>query len=421
MLKDLLSSPNRRITSIGIITLTEIVITDLVPLRWRGQWSGIISATWSLGSVSGPIIGGAFAQSDWRWIFWINLPFGCVAFILVPLVLHLKAIPASFLSKLQRIDWIGCTIFIASTTSLLIPLSWGGVSYSWSSWHTLVPLLVGVAGLVGFGVYEVRVAAEPVVRPSTFNNRTVVISFATTIIHGIILWCLLYYQPFYYEAVKGYSSILTGVALLPSTFTTAPMAFITGLVIARTGTYKWSLYLGWGIATFGLGLLVLLQPSTSVPQWIFINLTSGIGLGILFPALQFQVQSASPSREMAFSVAMFVFFRSFGQAIGIAIGGLVFQNQMFAKLRDQPLYAQRARELARDAAAMVEVIRSTPDGPKKLVLQQAYADSLRVVYILLCALAGAAFLASFFTKTYSLDVALDTEQSLIEKKTEMVD
>lgn len=109
----------------GLIALTEIIVTDLVPLRLRGQWFGFISAMWSMGSVTGPIVGGAFAQNvTWRWIFYINFPFIGVAFVLVWTCLKLNFIPSSLREQLRRVDWFGSVVFIGSTTSFLIPVTW---------------------------------------------------------------------------------------------------------------------------------------------------------------------------------------------------------------------------------------------------------------------------------------------------------
>ncbi|KIW92317.1 uncharacterized protein Z519_07301 [Cladophialophora bantiana CBS 173.52] len=397
----------------GVIAMTEIVVTDLVPLRYRGQWAGIIAGMWSIGSVSGPIIGGAFAQVEWRWIFWLNLPFIGIGAVMVPLFLRLNIIPQSITAKLRRVDWLGTVIFVGSMTSFLIPLTWGGVMYSWSSWRTLVPLFVGGAGLIGFCFYEAYLAPEPLLRLSVFGNRTVNIAYMTTTLHGMVLWCILYYQPLYFEAVKGYTPVVSGVALFPATFTVAPMAVVTGLLITKFSAYRWAIWLGWGIATLGLGLLTILDVDTTIPQWIFIDLVSGIGLGILFPGLQFQVQAASTNKDMAFAVAMFVFFRSFGQALGVAIGGVIFQNQMVKNLQKYPAYAARASDLAKDAAALVEIIKNTPAGANKLDLRTAYTDSLRTVYIVIAALAGFSLVASLFIKGYDLNVGLETEQGLI--------
>ena len=290
--------------------------------------------------------------------------------------------------------------------------------YDWSSWRTLVPLIMGAAGIVGFCFYEKYVAPEPAVRLSIFRNRTTNIGYLTTALQGLILWCLLYYQPLYYEAVRGYSPIIAGVALFPSTFTVAPIAVVTGITITKTNSYRWTIWAGWTLTTLGLGILTLMDVGTSIPKFIFLNIVSGMGLGILFPALQFQVQAASNNKDMAFTVSMFVFFRSFGQALGVAIGGVIFQNQMVFNLKKYPHYAERASELAKDAAALVQIIKKTPAGSDKVDLQTAYTDSLRTVYIILCALAGVALLTTFLIKEYDINVALETQQGLVQKKEE---
>ena len=389
------------------------VVTDLVPLRYRGQWQGVIAAMWSVGSVSGPIIGGAFAQVQWRWIFWINLPFIGVGSVMVPLFLRLNIIPQSIAAKLRRVDWIGTVIFVGSMASFLIPLTWGGVMYSWLSWRTLVPLLIGATGLIGFCFFEAYLAPEPLLRLSVFGNRTVNLGYMTTTLHGMILWCLLYYQPLYFEAVKGYSPVIAGVSLFPTTFTVAPMAVVTGFLVTKFSAYRWAIWTGWAFTTLGVGLLVLLDVDTKIQQWIFIDLVSGIGLGILFPGLQFQVQAATANKDMAFAVGMFVFFRSFGQALGVAIGGVIFQNEMVKNLQIYPTYAARASELAKDSAALVEIIKQTGDGVRKLELMTAYTESLRMVYIVMCALAGVCLVVSLCIKGYDLNVGLETEQGLL--------
>ena len=217
-------------------------------------------------------------------------------------------------------------------------------------------------------------------------------------------------MPLYYEAVQGYSPIVSGVALFPDTFTVAPLAVVTGIVITMTGHYRWAVWSGWVLTVLGVGLLVLLKVDTSIPAWIFLTIVSGVGLGILFPSMQFSLQAASTNKDMGFAVAMFSFFRTFGQAIGVALGGVIFQNQMEKKLRAYPQFASQAEELAKDAAALVQIIKATPDGQDKLDLRTAYVDSVRLIFIVLCALGAVALVASLFIKSYDLDRALETEQ-----------
>lgn len=118
------------------------------------------------------------------------MPFIGIGYVMVVLFLRLNIIPESIAAKLRRVDWGGSVIFVASTTSFLLPLTWGGIQYPWSSWRTLVPLIVGAAGLVGFGFYERYVAVEPMIRLSVFRNRTVILGFFGTLMHGIIVWTM---------------------------------------------------------------------------------------------------------------------------------------------------------------------------------------------------------------------------------------
>jgi hypothetical protein len=226
----------------------------------------------------------------------------------------------------------------------------------------------------------------------------------------VILWCLLYYEPLYYEAVKGYSPILTGVALFPATFTVAPAAIITGVFIAITGKYRWGTWIGWILTTFGIGLLTYMKVDTSVPAWIFINLVSGVGMGMLFSAMAIAVQASTSNADMAWAVTMFAFLRAFGQTVGVAVGGVIFQNQMKKELLKYPLLAGNAVEYSRDASGLVQIIKAMPASLARTQLVKSYTDALRYVYIVLCVLAAIAMVASFFTKALPLDRELETDQ-----------
>jgi hypothetical protein len=350
-----------------------------------------------------------------RWIFYINFPFIGVGVVLVIVFLRLNFVPSSLLDKLRRVDYIGSVLFVGSTASFLIPITWGGVIYAWDSWRTLVPLIIGAAGLVVFAVYEYRFAAEPTIPPSIFQNRTSSVSMLGSVLQGLVLWCALYYLPLYFEAVKGYSPILSGIALFPDTFTVAPSAMVTGFLITYTGKYRWAIWLGWALSTIGMGLLCIINVNTSVPGWIFLMLVSGLGLGILFPSLAFAIQSSATPQNLAIAVAMFSFFRAFGQAIGVAIGGVIFQNRMAANLLAYPSLAPMASQYSQDAAGLVQIIKAMPDGTDKDDLRQAYTDSLRIVWAICCAISGIALLTSLLTKSYALDQALTSEQGLMKK------
>lgn len=151
--------------------------------------------------------------------------------------------------------------------------------YDWTSWRVIAPIGFGVTGLIILGYHERFVASEPVIRTVVFANRTTNIAYFTTTLHGMILWCLLYYQPLYYEGVRGFSPVISGVALFPATFTVAPTAIVTGLVISKFGKYRWAVWAGWGCATLGVGFLCAVDMSTQLTQVLLTDLLAGIGLG----------------------------------------------------------------------------------------------------------------------------------------------
>ncbi|KAI4137691.1 MAG: hypothetical protein L6R39_007150 [Caloplaca ligustica] len=401
----------------GIMSLSEILITDLVPLRERGKWFGYQGAVWAIGSVSGPLIGGAFAASDaWRWIFWINLPICGIGLVAVIVFLNLNRLPGSFLHKFVSFDWVGAILLMASATPLLMSISWGNVMFPWSSWRTIVPLVLGLAGLVAFVVYEGTVPREPIVRLAIFKQRTALVSYIGTFIHGIVLWSLLYYLPLYYECVKGYSPVISGVAAFPETFTVAPMSIIVGIMVSKLGRFRWAIWTGWLLTILGMGLLYLLSPRTSVPAWLFLNLVPGVGLGMLFCSLTYGIQAAVQQKDVAFAASAYTFSRSAGQSIGVAIGGAIFQSQFAVKLQAYPSLVQDASGLSKDASALVQAVKAMAvDSPKRGMIVEAYADSLKVIWAVMAGLAAVGFITSCLIEALDINLHLETEQGLVEK------
>ena len=230
----------------------------------------------------------------------------------------------------------------------------------------------------------------------------------------------LYYLPLYFEAFKAYSPIISGLAVFPQTLTVAPSALLVGILISATDNYRWLVWIGWALTTLGTGLMYLLDVHTSIPGWIFLNLTSGLGLGCLYPAMAFAIQASVHNEDIAFAVAAYSFFRSFGAAHGVAIGGVIFQNQIKEKLVAYPLLAPYAVTYSKDFPTLVQIIKSMHDRPdEKAQLIQAFADSLKVIWLLACAVSGFALIISLVIKDYSLDVVLKTQQGLVREMEDM--
>ena len=335
---------------------------------------------------------------------------------MVPLFLKLKMVPGSILLKLKRVDWLGNLIFIAASTCFLVPLTWGGVQYPWNSWHTLIPLILGVAGMAFFCVYEKRWAVEPTIRLELLKSYNLAYSLYAAMINALVVYGALYFLPLYFEAVRGYTPIVSGVSLFPATLTVAPVSIISGTIITKTGDFHVVTWVGWIATTLGCGIMCLLDVDTTIPQWIFLCLTTGIGLGLLYTSLAFVNQSDSDDEDMAFAISLFVFARAIGQCLGVAICGVIFQNQMQKKLQTIPELASVAVEYSRDASSLVQTIKFLPEGQRKTDLIQAYTDALKIVWAVMCALSATATIGSIFMRRKSLDRAHNTAQGLQDDK-----
>lgn len=139
-------------------------------------------------------------------------------------------------------------------------------------------------------------------------------------------------------------------------------------------------------------------------------------MGFLLPSTASAVQASVSSDNVAIAIAMYSFFRSLGESLGVAIGGVIFQNRMLANLLRYPDLAPRAAEYAADAAGLVQIIKAMPDGQDKHDLKQAFTDSLRIIWAVCCALSGVALLISLLTRSYSIDVELNTNHGVVERK-----
>ncbi|KAK1636046.1 major facilitator superfamily transporter [Colletotrichum phormii] len=399
----------------GILALTEVIITDLVPLAVRGQWFSLLSVVWSVGTVTGPLIGAGFAQNiSWRWIFWINLPIIAIGVVMIFFFLKQAKVPGQIGTKLKRVDWLGSFLFTAGSTSFLFGISTGGVMYEWTSFRCLLPMILGVFVLVAFGIWELKFAQEPMIDKGIFSNWTMVANYIMTVFHGMVLWSILYFLVLYYQAVKDYSVVISAVGALPESLTVAPSAMAVGLIAGVTGRYRWSLWAGWALTTLGAGLMCLMRPGTTVPAWIWLNIPIGIGTGMLFPAMALSIQAACEPALNGQAAAFYSFLRTFGQSVGVAVSGVIFQNAFRNRLLDIPSLADVAEEYSRDATIVVEVIKRMPKGdPTRTELVEAYCDALRAIWISLIAFGGFCMLISVTVKKYSLDQEHVTQQGLV--------
>ena len=153
---------------------------------------------------------------------------------------------------------------------------------------------------------------------------------------------------------------MTGVALFPWTFTIGPLAVIFGIWIARKGRYGWAVRYGWLATLVGVAHIPHFRERTPAPVWVTLSLLSGSGLGVLYPALSFAIQASASDADLSFAAGLFTFFRSFGLMLGVAIGGVAFQNSLRHKLSEFTELAPFAEEYSKDASVLVQIIKAMP-------------------------------------------------------------
>lgn len=191
---------------------------------------------------------------------------------------------------------------------------------------------------------------------------------------------------------------------------------MVGAIVTKLGRYRWSVWIGWYLSTLGFGLMILFDVDTSTACWVIVTLIMGFGTGMLATGLMFAIQAATPAVDQAYAVSLFTFFRAAGQCIGVAVGGTIFQNSIKHQIQTHVSISSFADEWSKEATQVVEMLKVMPKGQRKIDLIQSYAEALKNVWILACALSGVALLASLWMQHFSLDVVLDTEQGLEHRR-----
>jgi MFS family permease len=397
--------------------MINVLITDLIPLKQRAQYFGLISMAWALGTLSGTLLGSVLAEkATWRWIFWILIPFNILSMLIVLLFLRIRR-KDEVRDKLSQIDYFGALLFAASTTSFLLGITFGGTQYPWKSAQTIVPLILGVLGIAGFAFWEVHGTSHPIIPMRIFSTVTAAQGYLSIAVLGMIMWAVIYYLPLYYEGVLGYSFIISSVALLPLTATMTPAAAVIGRLITKTGRYLRCLWLSWLMNILGIGLALILWEHTTVPQWVFIGMVGGLGTGLLLSTTQIAVQASTQDSDLAIAAAMVAEIRTYGQAVGLAIFGAVFTNVARRSLIDSPVIGDEvADELSNNVYILVHTIKDSPNGPQKEALIRAMALGNRAVWITALPIAVVAGVFSLWAKEYSLDRALASQHVVQEKK-----
>jgi hypothetical protein len=403
----------------GLTMMLELIVSDIVPVRKRAPFMGIIFAAINVGTALGPFVGGQIVSTiSWRCIFYMNLPIGGTALLLLVAFLKTSYKPQkTLMQSLGRIDFAGNFLVMASSVSIIYALTYGGAQYAWSDWHTVVPLTLGFAGLAGFLIYEALIPKEPVMPIRLFMNRTSATAFFLTFIFSILNLWRIYFLSLYFQSTLLSTPARAGVQMLPSVLMLFPAVVIAGGIVNKTGRYKPVHLFGFGMLTLGQGLLVLLGSDSPPAAWIIIQMVVAFGSSSIVSALLPAVQAGLSEADTAAATATSSFIRAFGVIWGVTIPTVVFNNrfdQLSSRITDVSVRNMFTGGRAYELASR-DFIKSFPLLTRDQIVS-VYQDSLRRGWQISIAFAGLAFLAVFLEKEIILRTKLETEYGLKDEK-----
>ena len=376
----------------GLIVGTQATMGDLVSPRERGRYMGVFGANFAVSSVIGPLLGGLFTERlSWRWIFYINIPLGVVALIVITSVLHLPRHRTQ-----HKVDYAGTALLGAAVTGVILLTTWGGTTYPWNSAPIWVLGLVSLL-LIGAFAFQERRVAEPLMPPSLFHSRVFNVAIVVGFLVGLIMFGAMIYLPLYLQTVHGASPTSSGLQMIPVVVGMLIAFNISGQMTSRLGRYKMFPIIGCALATAGLLCLSTLQPTTPVVVSSSFMLLIGLGVGFVMQIIVVIVMNAAPREHMGTAVSSATFFRSIGGSFGVAAFGAIFNNRFFSELTHylppgalKAMKAVSGNTIASNPAQLAALPPSIHHG-----FVEAFSHSLTFMFLVAAPCAAVAFLLTW--------------------------
>jgi len=374
----------------GLMILAQATISDVIPVKKRGKYMGLIGGVFGLSSVLGPLLGGYFTDGiGWRWAFWMNLPLGVIAFALAAMFLK-----TPFERVKARFDILGTMTMAIAVTSLVLFTSWGGTTYDWDS-PVIISLIAGFVVFTGLFIWAESKAVEPLIPLKFFKDRNFSLAAIAGLMVGIVMFGALAYLPTYLQVVNGLGATNSGLLLLPMMGGLIVMSLVSGQVVSRTGNYKVLPILGFGLIALSMFLFSTLTPDVPLWQTSIYMVVLGAGIGSVMQTLVLIVQQSVPHANVGSATASNNFFREIGASLGGAFVGAVFSNNL-TRLLVENLPAEALQGQSMDSLTP-GLIESLPEQIRTIIIA-AYNDALTPVFAYLIPVVVLGLIGLFFVK-----------------------
>jgi EmrB/QacA subfamily drug resistance transporter len=366
----------------ALMVSTQAVIGDVVSPRERGRYAGLMGAVFGISTVVGPLVGGLIVDHlSWQWIFYVNLPIGIVAFVVLQLVLQ-----ASTRKVEHAVDYVGMALLAGGLTSLVLYTSLGGTTYGWWSTPMIALLAASIVLSIAFVLVE-HTAAEPLVPLYLFRNRVFSVASVVGFMVGIALFGSVTYIPLYLQIVKGASPTASGLQMLPLMAGVLVASIGSGQLITRSGRYKVFPIVGTALMVVGLLLLSRLDVTTSTLLADAYMLVLGLGLGFVMQVLVLAVQNAVSYENLGVATSTATLFRSMGGTIGVPIFGAIFSNKLASGLADRLPADVAARLPERLGPSQIDALPAAVREP----YVAAYVAAIRPMFLIAAVIAAVGF------------------------------
>ncbi|MGH7218383.1 MAG: MDR family MFS transporter [Candidatus Microsaccharimonas sp.] len=386
----------------GLIILSQAAVADVIPVRQRGKYMGILGASFAFSSVVGPLLGGWITEGPgWRWVFLLNLPLGIVALIAVIMLLHL---PKTKRSKATP-DYLGMAVLSLTTAAITLIATWGGSTYAWNSIEIIGLIIATIIGTLGFIAIE-RKAKEPVIPLSFFKDRNFVLTTIAGPLTAVAMFGAVGYLPTYFQMAVGASASVAGLYMAPMMATMLIASIVSGWFVSKTGKYKLMPVIGAALLTAGLWLLGTVAADTSIVLICAYIAIIGAGLGMSMQILTLIVQNSFSHKLVGTATAANNFFRQVGSTLGSAVVGALFASRLAQSLQEK--FPNGVGDGTGVNSLTPELLRNLPDGLHTIIVE-AYNNALMPIYLYLVPLGILALIVLLFIHEKKLSTEIEEE------------